>query len=279
MAFLNESHIEEADINLFVDALGYTHINAKEKQLLGRNSLKEVVLKNRLKIALRKLNVHLPLSCIDYAISEITKSRATMAPVLANKEVYELIKKGVEVSFKNNLGREENDYVKIIDFSPENENDFLLVSQLSIEYQQTQSITRRPDLLLYVNGLPLVMIELKNATEKVKTGYDKNLKDYQRDIPQLFCTTCLYAFSMAFKPEWVALTQAGIIFSWLKLEDAAINDDQPTKDEIEKESERTGEHLSLKIFGEGLCRKDKLIDYFENFVLYHKNKVKIIAKT
>jgi len=56
-------------------------------------------------------------------------------------------------------------------------------------------------------------------------------------------------------------------FSWLKLNDTSITHDQPTKDEIEKESERTGEHLSLKIFREGLSQKDRLIDYFEDFVL------------
>jgi type I restriction enzyme R subunit len=64
----------------------------------------------------------------------------------------------------------------------------------------------------------------------------------------------------------------------LKLTDTAITHEQPSREEIERESERTGEHLSLKIFGEGLCKKRNLIDYFENFVLYHKNKVKIIAK-
>jgi len=279
MAYLNESHIELADINLFVDQLNYTHINAWEKQLLGRKSLKEVVLKDRLKIQLQKLNKHIPESCIVYAIGELTKSRAIMAPVLANKEVYELIKNGVQVSYKNVHGREENDYVKIIDFSPNNDNDFLVVTQLSIEYQLTQNITRRPDLLLYVNGLPLVMIELKNATEKVKSGYDKNLKDYQRDIPQLFWYNLFVCISNgiqtrvgSFNAPW------DHFFSWLKLTDTSITHDQPTKDEIEKESERTGEHLSLKIFGQGLCKKDNLIDYFENFVLYHKNKVKIIAK-
>lgn len=279
MAYLNESHIELADINLFVDQLKYTHINAWEKQLLGRKSLKEVVLTDRLKNQLQKLNKHIPESCIDFAISELTKSRAIMAPVLANKEVYELIKNGVQVSYKNELGREENDYVRIIDFGPDNENDFLVVTQLSIEYQLTQNITRRPDLLLYVNGLPLVMIELKNATEKVKTGYDKNLKDYQRDIPQLFWYNLFVCISNgiqtrvgSFNAPW------DHFFSWLKLKDTSITHDQPTKDEIEKESERTGEHLSLKIFGEGLCKKNILIDYFENFVLYHKNKVKIIAK-
>lgn len=279
MPYLNESHIETADIDFFVEQLKYTHINAWEKQLLGRKSLKEVVLTDRLKAQLKILNKHIPDSCIDYAIRELTKSRATLAPVLANKEVYELIKKGVPVSYKNSQGREENEYIRIIDFSPNNENDFLIVSQLSIEYLLTQEITRRPDLLLYVNGLPLVMIELKNATEKVKVGYDKNLKDYQRDIPQLFWYNLFVCISNgiqtrvgSFNAPW------DHFFSWLKLTDTSITHDQPSKEEIEKESERTGEHISLKIFGEGLCRKDKLIDYFENFVLYHKNKVKIIAK-
>lgn len=279
MAYLNESHIEEADINFFVEKLGYKHINAQEKQLLGRVSLKEVVLKERLRNRLKELNAHLPSSCIEYAINEITKSRATLTPVIANKEVYELIKKGVYVSFKNEQGREESDYVKVIDFNDASNNEFLIVSQLSIEYLLAQNITRRPDLLLYVNGLPLVMIELKNAKEKVKIGYDKNLKDYQRDIPQLFWFNLFVCISNgiqtrvgSFNAPW------DHFFSWLKLTDTAISHEQPTREEIEKESERTGEHLSLKIFGEGLCHKTNLIDYFENFVLYHKNKVKIIAK-
>ncbi len=279
MAYLNESHIEVADINFFIEKLGYKHINAWEKQLIGRNNLKEVVLRDRLKSSLINLNSHLPESCINEAINEITKSRATLTPVIANKEIYELLKNGVQVDYINNEGREENDYVKVIDFTPENNNDFLLVSQLSVEYLETQNITRRPDLMLYVNGLPLVMIELKNATEKVKVGYDKNLKDYQRDIPQLFWFNLFVCISNgiqtrvgSFNAPW------GHFFSWLKLTDTAITHEQPTKEEIEEESERTGEHLSLKIFGEGLCSKVNLIDYFENFVLYHKNKVKIIAK-
>ena len=98
MAYLNESDIEEADIQFFVNKLGYTHIDAWEKKLVGRSSLKEVVLKDRLKNALVKLNKHLPESCIDYAMSEVMKSRATLTPVMANKEVYELIKSGVQVS-------------------------------------------------------------------------------------------------------------------------------------------------------------------------------------
>lgn len=85
--------------------------------------------------------LHLPESSLTYAIGEITKSRDTLTPLLANKEVYELIKNGVPVAYKNAQGREVNDYVRIIDFSADNKNDFLLVSQLSIEYQQTQTIS------------------------------------------------------------------------------------------------------------------------------------------
>jgi type I restriction enzyme R subunit len=279
MAYLNESHIEIADINFFVEKLGYTHINAGEKQLLGRLSLKEVVLKDKLRNQLIALNDHLPVTCIEYAINEITKNRASTTPVIANKEVYELIKDGVQVSYTNELGREENDYVRIFDFSPDNNNEFLLISQLSVEYQLTENITRRPDLLLYVNGIPIIMIELKNAKEKVKIGYDKNLREYRRDIPQLFWYNLFVCISNgiqtrvgSFNAPW------DHFFNWLKLTDTSITHDQMTKDEVEAISESTGEHLSLKIFGEGLCKKSNLMDYFENFVLYHKNKVKIIAK-
>ncbi|AZA56977.1 type I restriction endonuclease subunit R [Chryseobacterium shandongense] len=279
MAHINESHIETADIQLFTDGLGYTHIDAWEKQLIGRATLKDVVLIDRLQNSLEKLNPHLPQDCIRHAMYELTKSRATLTPVIANKEIYELVKNGVPVSYQNQVGREGNDYVRVMDFTTKTNNDFLVVSQLSIEYQEIQNITRRPDLLLYINGLPLVMIELKNATEKVKVGYDKNLQDYKRDIPQLFWYNLFVCVSNgiqtrvgSFNAPW------DHFFTWLKLKDTAITHEQPSKDEIEDESKRTGEHLSLKIFGEGLCSKENVIDYFENFVIYHKNKVKIIAK-
>lgn len=280
MAFINESHIEEADIQFYLDELGYSeHINAWEKKLVGRDTLKDVVLKDRLKHSLEKLNPHLPQESIEEALVELTKSRATLTPVMANKEIYELIKNGVQVTFKNEDGTEEEDYVKVIDFDQPDQNEFVVVSQLSIEYQQTDNITRRPDVLLYVNGLPLVMIELKNATEKAKVGYDKNLKDYRRDIPQLFWYNLFVCVSNgietrvgAFNAPWEHF------FSWVKLVDTSVTHEQMNREEVEAEGEATGNHLSLKLFGKGLCNKTSLLDYLENFVLYHKNKVKIIAK-
>ena len=279
MAFLNESHIEEADIQYFELMLGYQHINAWEKKLIGRDSLKDVVLKTNLKNQLTELNIHLPEECILEAVKELTKSRASLSPILANKEIYELIKGGVPVKHINQEGREEHDYVKVIDFDNPSKNEFLVVSQLSIEYLQTDNITRRPDLLIYVNGLPLVMIELKNATEKVKVGFDKNLNDYKRDIPQLFWYNCFVSISNGIQTKVGAFSSPwDHFFTWIKQEDTAVTQQQLNLLEVETQSRNTGKRLSLELFCKGLCNRESLLDYYENFVLYHKNKVKIVAK-
>lgn len=276
---MQESHIEEADIQFVELVLGYAHINAWEKQLVGRERLKDVVLHDRLRTALTELNRHLPASCIAHAVDELTKSRVALTPVMANKEVYELIRNGIAVNYTNPEGREVPDNVRVIDFEEPKRNDFLVVSQLSIAYQHNDGLTRRPDLLLYVNGLPLVMIELKNATEKVKSGYDDNLKNYKRDIPQLFWYNAFVCISNgiqtrvgAFDAPW------DHFFNWVKQQDTAVTHDQPSREEVEALSVKEKKRLSLQLFCEGLCAKEPLLDYFENFVLYHKNKVKIIAK-
>lgn len=278
MAFLSEDDIEQSDIQFFELVLGYEHINAWKHQLIGRESLKEVVLKDRLRKKLIELNPQIPADNIEEAVSELTKRRISQSPIAANKEIYNLIRGGFPVEYKNNQGRTERDYVKIIDFDAPDNNDFLVVSQLSIERLQTEN-KRRPDLLLYVNGLPLVMIELKNATEKVKSGYDDNLKNYKRDIPQLFYYNLFVCISNgiqtrvgSFNAPW------DHFFSWVKLKDTAVSNDQKTREEVEKESEVSKNRLSLKLFCEGLCAKANLLDYFENFVLFHNNKAKIIAK-
>lgn len=280
MAFINESHIEDADIQFFLEQLDYKeHINAWEKKLVGRDNLKDVVLRDRLTAQLIALNPTLPMPAIRHAVSELCKNRISQTPVMANKAVYELIKKGVPVDVKQESGREEGDYVKVLDFENPERNEFVVVTQLSIEYLQKDKITRRPDVLLYVNGLPLVMIELKNATAKVKIGYDKNLVDYKRDIPQLFWYNCFVGISNgiqtrvgAFNAPWEHF------FSWIKLRDTTVFQDNMNLLAIEAESKSTGNRLSLERFCRGLCNKNSLIDYFENFVLYHRNKVKIVAK-
>lgn len=281
MAYLNECHIEEADIKFFLEKLNYDkHINAWRDELIGRDSLKEVVLKSNLKKALENLNPTLPQSSIIYAIEELTKSRVSLSELEANEEVYNYIKNGIPVTFKNSAGKDESSYVKIIGFDEKDKihNEFLVVSQLTIEYLSSTG-KRRPDLILYINGLPLVMLELKNASVKIKTGYDDNLQDYRRDIPQLFYYNLCVGISNgiqtrlgSFNAPWEHF------FSWAKLEDNISNKNQDGLLLLEQKSKKEDSRLSLQRLCEGLFTKEHFVDYLENFVLYHKKKIKVIAK-
>lgn len=274
---MSEAHIEEADIKLFKD-LDYEFINADKKQLIGRKSLKEVVLKDRLRESLIELNTHLPASCIEEATEKLTQPLSSMSPLLANKQIYGYIKNNIKVEYEKG-GERHTGYVKVIDFKKATNNKFLVVQQLSIEYQKLENITRRPDLLLYINGLPLVYIELKNAAINIKKGYDVNLSDYKRDIPQLFYYNLFICISNgiktrvgSFNADWEHF------FPWARLKDSVKGGKQKTLLEIEAQGAEEKKKISLQYFCEGLCKKENLIDYLENFVLYHKNKVKIIAK-
>lgn len=280
MAYLNECDIEDADIEFFIKNLSYDeHINAYKDELIGRDSLKEVVLKTKLLDAIKKLNPDLPEKCFDDAIKELTKSRVSMGELEANSEVYKLIKDGVPTSFTNTDGKEESTKVKIVGFNEDKKyNSFIIVSQLTIEYQSSTG-KRRPDLLLYVNGLPLVMLELKRADIKIKIGYDKNLQDYKRDIPQLFYYNLFVGISNghqtrlgSFNAPWEHF------FTWAKLKDNVEDKHQDNLALIEQKSLEQENRLSLQILCEGLCAKTPLLDYLENFVLYHKKRVKVIAK-
>lgn len=276
--YISEAHIEEADIQLFKD-LEYEFINADGKQLLRRESLKEVVLKDRLRASLSRLNPHLTTICIEEAIGVLTQPLTpSNYPVLVNKEIYGYIKNSIKVEYRKGR-KKETAYVKVIDFNTPENNDFLVVQQLSIEYQRLENITRRPDLLLYVNGLPLVYIELKNAVVNIKKGYDVNLQKYTNDIPQLFYYNLFVCISNgiktrvgSFNADWEHF------FPWARLKDSAEGVPQKSLLEIEDQGAKEQNKLSLQYFTQGLCQKKNLIDYLENFVLYHKNKVKIIAK-
>lgn len=281
MAYLNECDIEEADIKFFIENLNYDkHINAWKDQLIGRDSLKEVVLKKELYNSIEKLNPDLPSSCYKDAVDELTKSRVSLGELEANEEVYKLIKDGVPATYTNDKGKEQSARVKVIGYNEDNKkhNSFLIVSQLSIEYLSSTG-KRRPDLLLYLNGLPLVMIELKRPDIKVKTGYDKNLQDYRRDIPQLFYYNLFVAISNGHQTRLGSfIAPWEHFFTWAKLKDNVEDKHQDNLALIEKKSKEEENRLSLQILCKGLCNQNSMVDYLENFVLYHKKRVKVIAK-
>ena len=149
--------VERPAIEIF-RSLGYEHQNGfhekfGENPTLGRETKSEVVLKPRLRDALFRLNPNLPAEGIDQAIEELTRDRSSLDPVVANREIYKMIRDGVKVSIRLEDGSEEIETVKVIDFGNSENNDFFLASQFWVTGEMYK---RRADLVGFVNGLPLM---------------------------------------------------------------------------------------------------------------------------
>ena len=115
-----------------------------------------------------------------------------MGPVHANREIYKLLKDGVEVAYRDQKGVETSLKVKVIDWDTPANNDFFLASQFWISGDMYK---RRADLIGFVNGIPLVFIELKASHKNLKNAYDGNLRDYKDTIPHLFWYNALIILS------------------------------------------------------------------------------------
>lgn len=229
---------------------------------LGRNSRKEVVLVYQLRKALTRLNPDLSATAIDLAIEELTRSRSTLSLENANREIYQLLKGGVKVTFQDANDEEVLETVKVIDWNNPSNNDFFLASQFWIS---GEIYTRRTDLLGFINGLPLVFIELKRHHRRLKTAYKDNLRDYKQTIPQLFWFNAFVILSNGSKSRIGSLTSSWEHFSeWKKIN-----------------SEGEEGIISLETIIRGTCDKKLLLDIIENFTFFYTAKgelVKIVGK-
>ena len=242
IALLNEMGWETANC--------FHEFNQAGGSPLGRENKSEVVLVSRLRPALERLNPDLSGDAIKLAIEEITKSRSVMSLAEANREVYRLIKDGVKVTVNDPDGEgETSETIRVIDWaSPEN-NDFFLASQFWISGEM---YTRRPDLLGFVNGLPLVFIELKGVDKKVEAAYKDNLTDYKDTIPQLFWCNALIILSNGTDSRMGSLTSSWEHFAeWKKIN-----------------SEGEEGVVSLETVLRGICDHERLLDIVENYTLF-----------
>lgn len=186
--YSEDSLIEQPAIQLFAQ-MGWQTRSALDEVFgadgtLGRETKGEALLLPRLRTALERLNPSLPPDSITQAIDQLTRDRSAMALAAANREVYGLLKDGIEVTVADSrTGGQEPQRVRIIDWDNPLANDLLLVSQLSMT---GQLYTRRPDLVGFVNGLPLIVMELKKPGVPAQDAFDDNLTCYKADIPQLF---------------------------------------------------------------------------------------------
>ena len=231
----------------------------------GRSNIKEVILPNVLFNCLKEINPQIPHYILKDIVANFKLHVTNKDLKDINYENYKIIKDGINVEYEQD-GKRKHDKVKIIAFNNPYRNTYTLVSQMWIkgEFQY-----RRPDLILFVNGLPLVFIELKNSDVKLKTAYDKNLKDYIRDIPQLFFCNQFCVLSNGIETRLGSFT-AGYdhFFEWLRLSE----EDKVDRIAIKEEG------TSIQFLLDGLFEHESLLDYIENFILYENKRDKIIAK-
>lgn len=272
--FISEDQIEKAILTLLKEEFNFRIKNCYTKEAedvndgTGRTDKKEVVFYDILKEKSTALNPTIPETAIEQAISILTEKRYAMNPVLANKEVYNLIKDGIPIEYQNKEGRTEQGTVKVIDFSEDGilTNDFLAVSQLWIKGER---YFRRPDIIIYINGLPLVFIELKNSNVKLKNAYSDNLTNYKQDIPLLFQYNALCILSNAIDTKVGSFSASwDFFFNWLRIDEDEKLDRKKIK----------GEGISVQQIIKGLFPKTNLLDYIENFILFHHDTRKIIAQ-
>jgi type I restriction enzyme R subunit len=275
--FISEDQIEQALLKKLKNEFGFELLNCYTPDAedlndrSNRANKRDVILADRLKRAAVRLNKHIPETVIDDALAGFSDRRTAMSLIAANKEIDSLIRDGIPVEFENSRGRKEQERVKLIEFNQSSpakgRNEFLAVSQLWIKAEHGY---RRPDVLLYVNGIPLVFIELKNSNVKLRTAFDDNLVTYKQEIPQLFHTNAFCILSNAIETRVGSMTaEWEHFFTWMRVEDEKEKID---REQIQKQG------TSLELAAAGLCVPEKLLDYVENFVLYYKETSKIIAQ-
>ena len=235
--------------------LGWTQIDAFQETLgpqgtLGRNSQHDVVLTHRLRFAMRKLNnAEVPDSSINEAIEVLTKDRSVMDRVRANREVYDLLRDGYRAEWLDESGAKRIETLRYLDLKSPANNDMLAVQQMWVKGHLH---SRRLDVALFVNGIPLVLMEFKEPNEPVKSAYDLNLTDYRDTIPQLFIPNCFVLLSNGSEAK-VGATYA----SWAFFGDWKVIDPAGTRGAI-----------ALETALRGTCDPAILLDMFENFVAY-----------
>ncbi|MDI6745574.1 MAG: type I restriction endonuclease subunit R [Rhodocyclaceae bacterium] len=230
---------------------------------LGRPSEREVVLVRDLRAALAKLNPAFPATAIQEAVVKLTHHDYSRSLLQHNQAFYKLIRDGVPVSYRDGQGVLRHAQARVIDFRKPANNRFLAVRELKITGLRTPNYNRRADLVCFVNGLPLVFIELKAVYKNIRAGFDGNLRDYldENVIAHAFHHNALLIVSNGDSARYGSITSAWEHFGeWKRL------------DERDKGS------VAAEVLLNGMLAKDRLLDIVENFVLFDASKTGPVRK-
>ncbi|MBT5634550.1 MAG: type I restriction endonuclease subunit R [Gammaproteobacteria bacterium] len=263
MKYTEDALVEQPAIQLFAE-LEWETLTCWEEAFgpesdLGRNTRGDVVLFNRVRAVLERLNPAAPELALDEAIEALSRDRSAMSMIAANEQIYLLLREGYR--YQSGEEGEEDLTVRIIDWSAPANNDFLLCSQMTITGEIE---TRRPDLIGFVNGLPLLFVELKASHRQLIHAYRDNLADYRTTIPHLFWFNQLILLSNGVQSKLGTISSSWEHFAeWKKIE-----------------SEKEPRKVSLEVAIRGMCEQGRFLDLIENYSLFVRNKetVRIVAR-
>ncbi|UTF72460.1 type I restriction endonuclease subunit R [Staphylococcus epidermidis] len=261
----NEDDLEQVALE-WLQSLGYDYKKGNEISMTGltpeRKSDKDVVLHERLEKALRKINSDIHPRFIEKAIHELTLEKS---PNLLenNLTFHENLINGIEIEDYDDEGQSVVEIVKIVDFEYPQNNDFLAVNQFTVV---NGDYTKRPDIVLFINGLPIVVIELKNSTIEtvgVEDGY-RQLETYKMRIPQLFTFNEVLVTSDGINTKAGSLTANYDRFMTWRSKDG--------------ETESSSSLASLDVLIHGMLNPETLLDLIRYFVLFQDDGKGHISK-
>ena len=264
MIKVSENTIEEFTIEL-LEQLGYQYIYAPDIAHDGerpeRNSYEDVLLTERLRNAIRRINPKIPVDSQNEALKEIL--RINSPELLANNETFHrMLTEGINVSYQKE-GNQRGDLVWLIDFKNPENNEFIVANQFTVIENGNN---KRPDVILFVNGIPLVVIELKNPADEnatVKSAF-KQLQTYKATIPGLFAYNGFMVISDGLEAKAGTLSSGMSRFMAWRSADG--------------KEEASNLVSQLETLINGMLNKETLLDLIRHFIVFEKSK-KEDAKT
>ena len=264
--FSEDKLIQASAAELLEKELGWTAVYAMDEVLgldgtLGRMSYKQVLLPGRFAQALKSLNPWMTDQQVSEAIERMTEYMSSQMLMQINEQKYQYIRDGVPVTRVKPGGETEEVRAKVIDFASPGKNDFLCVRELWV---QGALYKRRADIVGFVNGLPLLFVELKNHDVAVEDAFNKNYRDYLDTVPQLFYHNAMVMFSNGLEARVGTIDSKWEFFhEWKRL------------------TEEDAGNIELPTMLRGICKKENFLDLLENFILYDHSggsTVKILAR-
>lgn len=262
--YSEDNLIEKTAIGLFHDHLGWDTAIAFNKEsfgegsTLGRLNKKEVILKRIFLEKLKEFNPDLPEQAYNIAYEKLTEESITKSLAEINYDKYLLLRNGIPVDFINEDGEQiKSKILRVFDFETAENNNFLAVRQLWLQGKSNRE--RRPDIIGFVNGIPLLFIELKAAHRKLENAYNDNFTDYLDVIPKLFYYNAFVVLSNGLESRIGSITGRYQHFhEWKRI------------------SEEDEGIVALDRIIVGVCEKSRFLDLFENFILFDNSLGKVV---